>query len=74
MFDPHGDLESLYNGIKANLVARYHQPGNSFPNFTVSDAELTEQAALSSYALHESDGMSNNSLYVDGVHIERLIA
>ena len=61
-------LDRLYQSIKADLADRYHQPGNSFPNITLSPSELVDQAALSSFAAHASD-----NLHVEGVHIERLI-
>lgn len=68
LINTHSSLESLYDGIREMLNARYHQPGNSFPTYTISDQELTEISSLSSYASHASD-----NLYVDGIHIERLI-
>ncbi len=68
IINTHSSLESLYDGIREMLNARYHQPGNSFPSYTISDQELTEISSLSSYASHASD-----NLYVDGIHIERLI-
>lgn len=68
IINTHSSLESLYDGIREMLNARYHQPGNSFPTYTISDQELTEISSLSSSASHASD-----NLYVDGIHIERLI-
>ena len=68
IINSHSSLESFYGGIREMLSDRYHQPGNSFPSYTISDQELTEISSLSSYASHASD-----NLYVDGVHIERLI-
>jgi hypothetical protein len=68
LINTHSSLESLYDGIREMLNARYHQPGNSFPSYKISDQELTEISSLSSYACHASD-----NLYVDGIHIERLI-
>ena len=69
-------LESFYEGVRQSLNERYHQPGNSFPTFTLSDEEIAEQESLSSYAAHASDNLrvNGNSLYVNGVHIERLIS
>jgi len=51
------------------LDARYHQPGNSFPSYSISDQEIGEIESLSSYASHASD-----NLHIDGIHIERLIS
>lgn len=62
-------LADYYEAIKASLDARYHAPGNSFPDFHVSEQELAEQAALSSYAAHAGDG-----LHIGSTHIERLIS
>ena len=62
------NLDRTYQGIREYLDRTYHQPGNSFPNITLSPSELTDQAALSSFAAHASD-----NLHVEGVHIERLI-
>lgn len=68
IINTHSSLDSLYEGIREMLDARYHQPGNSFPSYEISDQELAELSSLSSYASHASD-----NLYVDGIHIERLI-
>lgn len=68
IINTHSSLDSLYDGIREMLNTRYHQPGNTFPSFELSDQELTEISSLSSYASHASD-----NLFVDGVHIERLI-
>lgn len=70
----NSSLESFYEGIRAQLVARYHAPGNAFPQYEVSDAEIAEQASLASYASHASDGVEyGGGQYVNGVHIERLL-
>ncbi len=68
IINTHSSLDSLYDGLREMLNARYHQPGNTFPSFEISDQELTEISSLSAYATHASD-----NLFVDGVHIERLI-
>jgi hypothetical protein len=64
----NSSLDHFYDGIQEMLNARYHQPGNSFPTYQLSDQELAEIASQSSYASNFSD-----ILYHDGVHIERLI-
>lgn len=76
----NSSLESFYDGIKEMLNSKYHQSGNSFPTFTVSDAEKTEQAALSSHAAHAGDGVivDGHMASLDGGRtwqpIERLIS
>lgn len=64
----HASLDRYYEAIRAQLAARYHQPGNSFSSYTPSEQELAEMASLASHAAHASD-----NLHVNGTHIERLI-
>jgi len=65
----NGSLDRFYENIMNMLDARYHQPGNSFPSYSISDQEIGEIESLSSYASHASD-----NLHIDGIHIERLIS
>lgn len=62
------DLDRAYQSVRDYLDRTYHQPGNSFPQFTMSPSELVDQATLSSFAAHASD-----NLIIDGTHLERLI-
>ena len=64
----NSNIDDFYRSIQESLDARYHQSGNSFPTFKLSDQELADIATLSAYASHASD-----KLHVNGVHIERLI-
>jgi len=65
----NSNIESFYDNVMEMLDARYHQPGNSFPTYQLSDQEIGEIESLSSYASHASD-----NVYIDGKHIERLIS
>lgn len=75
----NSSLDKTYQSIVDALNARYHAPGNSFPNYTVGAEELADQAALTTYANHASDGytmVDNTHVRTPSgqvVHIERLI-
>ena len=76
----NASLDSFYESIRAGLDARYHQPGNSFPTYTLSDKEIGEIESLSSYAAHAGDHViiDGNKASLDGgrtwTPIERLIS
>ena len=49
------NVDSFVQSVTEYLDAKYHQPGNHFPHYQMSDQEIAEQESLSSAALHASD-------------------
>lgn len=67
------NLEGYFHALQDNMDTKYHPQVNAFPDFDVSADDMTELASLASYATHSGGRARNPDLYVDGIHIERLI-
>lgn len=61
-------LANFYEEILYSIDQRFHNYQTTFPEYPTTEAEWGEIETLTAYAEHAGDG-----LYVDGVHIERLL-
>ena len=61
-------IDDYYDHIKYSLDQRFHNYQPHFPEYPISETEYGDLETYSSYADHASD-----NLYVNGVHVERLI-
>jgi hypothetical protein len=51
----NASVDSFYQSVEEYMDAKYHQPGNHFPHYQMSDQEIAEQESLSSAALHAKE-------------------
>lgn len=64
----NASIHDYYEQLQYSLDQRFHNYQPHFPDYPISEIEYGELETYSSYADHASD-----DLYVNGVHIERLI-
>jgi hypothetical protein len=64
----NSSLDNHYAYILHSVDKRFHSYQTTFPEYPVSESEYGEIETYTAYASH-----ANDDLYLNGVHIERLL-